>query len=88
MRLLHVSAGRLVPKIEFDTKKLSKVVSLKFYISYRNIRLLGPFPTLDEAAVELFSLRGTFRGLYIEIVDPETGKRMGTIGLKKNRKKK
>jgi uncharacterized FlaG/YvyC family protein len=39
----------------------------------------------DEAIKQLFELRGTFVGLYIEIVDQKTGKVVGEIPKRKRR---
>jgi hypothetical protein len=61
---------------------------LIYFICYKHQRLLGPYSSKDEAVAELFSLRGTFKGLYIEIVDPETNRRIGTIGLTRRKKKR
>ncbi|MNC79484.1 hypothetical protein D3C75_1319730 [compost metagenome] len=48
------------------------------FICHGNIRLIGPL-TLEEATKELFELKRTFEGLYIEIIDEKTGRVVGRI---------
>jgi len=57
---------------------------MEYYICYKGRRLVGPLGK-NEALQLLFELRGTFTGLYIQIVDPLTGKTIGEIP--KRRKK-
>jgi len=45
---------------------------MKYYICHKGRRLLGPFNE-REAMRYLFELRGTFSGIYIEVVD-DSGK--------------
>lgn len=53
-------------------------MSSSCFICHGNIRLIGPL-TLEEATKELFALKRTFEGLYIEIVDVKTGRVIGRI---------
>ncbi len=48
------------------------------FICHGNIRLIGPL-SLEEATKELFELKRTFEGLYIEIIDEKTGRVVGRI---------
>jgi uncharacterized FlaG/YvyC family protein len=55
---------------------------MEFYICYKGRRLYGPMDK-DEATKQLFELRGAFKGVYVEIVDPKTGKVVGEIPKRK-----
>lgn len=55
---------------------------MQYYVCYKGRRLLGPLKR-EEAILELFNLKGTFKGLYIQVVDPKTGKTVGTIPKRK-----
>lgn len=57
---------------------------MDYYICYKGRRLMGPL-TREEAQQQLFELRGTFTGLYIQIVDPRTGKTVGEIPKKRKK---
>lgn len=54
---------------------------MHYYVCYKGRRLLGPMER-DEAIQQLFALSGTFRGLYLQIVDPKSGKTIGRIPKK------
>lgn len=56
---------------------------MQYFICYKGERLLGPYSSKAEAVRELFELRGSFKGLYILIVDEKTGKVVGMIGKKR-----
>lgn len=56
---------------------------MHYYICYKGRRLIGPILSREEAIQQLFEIRGAFKDLYVEIVDPGTGKRIGTMGRKK-----
>lgn len=58
---------------------------MHYFICYKGRRLIGPIQSQEEATQQLFEIRGAFKDLYIEVVDPETGKRIGTIGRKRKR---
>jgi hypothetical protein len=57
---------------------------LEYYICHKGKRLMGPM-TKEEATRELFTLKGTFTGLSILIVDEETGMVKGEIKSKKRK---
>lgn len=46
---------------------------LHYYICYKSERLIGPLKR-DEAFTQIFKLNGAVKGLYIQVVDSETGK--------------
>jgi hypothetical protein len=67
--------------VVYDTKPQRGGI-VEYYICHKGYKLMGPMGR-EDAIKQLFELKGTFEGIYIQIVDKKSGKIIGEIPKRK-----